>query len=63
MLTAQAIIKHFTESDETQKGYIQQQKQGMRSTKRHRNNSVTTTGSFPKEKQQDIYAKVKTYTM
>jgi hypothetical protein len=32
-LTAEAVHKHFPESDETQKGHMKQQRQNVRSTK------------------------------
>ena len=66
-LTATAVRKHFPESDETQKGHMKRQRQGVRSTKTHQttnedeedttvdHNSPTT--SKPK-KMKDVYTKV-----
>ena len=65
-LTAEAVHKHFPESDETQKGHMKQQRQNVRSTKIKQN--TTDNGGNddddhddqfkPKAKHKDIYIKI-----
>ena len=45
MLTAITVIKYFPESEETQKGHMQQNRQGIQSTKK-RLNAKTHTWSI-----------------
>jgi hypothetical protein len=60
-LTAAAVQKHFSDSDETQKGHMKKQRQGVRSTKlkddktsQENNNHTDQT---PK-KMRDVYIKI-----
>ena len=66
-LTAEAVHKHFPESDETQKGHMKQQRQNVRSTKVKQN--ATDNGGNDNEdhddqqfkskaKHKDVYIKI-----
>ena len=61
-LTAEAVHKHFPESDETQKGHIRQQRQNVRSTKIKQNatdNQEEENHQIkPKAKIKDVYIKI-----
>ncbi len=54
-LTAEAVHKHFPESDETQKGHMKQHRQNVRSTK-VKQNAMNNQG---KEDQNKSQAKLK----
>jgi len=65
-LTAEAVHKHFPESDETQKGHMKQQRQNVRSTK-VKNNATDGGGDDdddhdnqikPQAKLKDVYIKI-----
>ncbi len=65
-LTAEAVHKHFPESDETQKGHMKQQHQNVRSTKVKQNATNGDGGDDdgsddqikPQAKLKDIYIKI-----
>ena len=58
-LTAEAVHKHFPESDETQKGHMKQQRQNVRSTKVKQNTKDNqeeeTHQNKPQAKLKDVY--------
>ena len=65
-LTAEAVHKHFPESDETQKGHMKQQHQNVRSTKVKQNATNNGGGDDddrddqikPQTKLKDVYIKI-----
>ena len=60
-LTAEAVHKHFTESDETQKSHMKQQRQNVRSTKVKQNatdNQDKEDQNKPQAKLKDVYIKI-----
>ena len=66
-LTSVAVRKHFPESDETQKGHMKRQRQGVRSTKvlesiPEEENTATETNDSPippkPKKMKDVYIKI-----
>ena len=66
-LTAEAVHKHFPESDETQKGHMKQQHQNVRSTKIKQNatdNQEEENHQIkPQAKLKDVYIKRFTWPM
>jgi hypothetical protein len=67
-LTTSAVQKHFPDYDETQKGHMKKQRQGVRSTKLKENtqsedenipgNTVTEVDPSPPKKIRDILIKI-----
>jgi len=60
-LTAEAVHKHFPESDEMQKGHMKQQHQNVRSTKVKQNamdNQGKEDQQMPQAKLKDVYVKI-----
>jgi hypothetical protein len=65
-LTAEAVHKHFPESDETQKGHMKQQRQNVRSTKIKQHATDDSGGDDnncndqikPQAKHKDVYIKI-----
>ena len=64
-LTAEAVRKHFPESDETQKGHMKRQRQGVRSTRLSQSTlskedqaAEDSPGSPANKKMKDVYVKV-----
>jgi len=60
-LTAEAVHKHFPESDETKKGHMKQQRQIVRSTKVKQNatdNQDKEDQNKPQAKLKDVYVKI-----
>jgi hypothetical protein len=67
-LTTSAVQKHFPDSNETQKGHMKKQCQGVRSTKIKENtrsenenipvNTVTEVDPSPSKKMRDIFIKI-----
>ena len=66
-LTSEAVRKHFPESDETQKGHMKRQRQGVRSTKvlesipeeENRATGAKDSPTPPKpKKMKDVYIKI-----
>ena len=59
-LTANAVNKHFPESEETQKGHMRKQKKGIRSTKIRVDAETRepVQGSPPREKKKDVMVKI-----
>ena len=72
-LTTSAIQKHFPDSDETQKGHMKKQSQGVRSTKLKENtkaedenipgNTNATVDPSPPKKMRDKFKKNITITL
>ena len=56
-LTAEAVARHFPESDETQKGHMRQTRQGVRSTKVVDEDAIIFKPS-PGVKHKDVYLRV-----
>ena len=56
-LTLEAVRKHCPDSDETQKGHMKKQRQGVRSTKIKDENNIQHTVPPPK-KMRDVYIKI-----
>ena len=57
--TAENINKSFPESEETVKGHMNHQRQGVRSTKKAAvERKVVDTGSNTDKKERDVYTKV-----
>ena len=57
-MTPQNILRHFPESDETQKGHMKQTKQGVRSTKVLDEDAMLRVTQAPGIKHKDVYLKV-----
>jgi len=57
-LTPQNILRHFPESDETQKGHMKQTKQGVRSTKIVDVDAMLSFKQQPSVKHKDVYLMV-----
>ena len=57
-LTAEAVSKHFPESDETQKGHMRQTRQGVRSTKVIDEDAAHNFQPTPGVKHKDVYLRV-----
>jgi len=60
-LTAEAVHKHFPESDETQKGHMKQQRQNVRSTNVKQNATDyqdKEDQNKPQAKLKDVYVKI-----
>ena len=57
MVTVENVNKHFPESEETVKGHMNHQRQGVRSTKKKYFQEPDTSSEVGK-KEGDVYAKV-----
>ena len=57
MVTVEHVNKHFPESEETAKGHMNHQRQGVRSTK-HKDFQEPETSNEIGKKERDVYAKV-----
>ncbi|KAL7501936.1 LOW QUALITY PROTEIN: hypothetical protein ACHAXN_000591, partial [Cyclotella atomus] len=57
-LNVSNVIKHFPESDETQKGHMKQSKQGVRSTKVIDEDAMLEFKPTPGVKHKDVYLRV-----
>ena len=57
MVTVENVSKHFPESEETAKGHMNHQRQGVRSTKQKDFQEPDTSNKIGK-KERDVYAKV-----
>ena len=61
-LTTAAARKHFPDSDETQKGHMKKQRQGVRSTRTKEkpamHDETTNNDNSPPRKMRDIYVKI-----
>ena len=60
-LTTAAVRKHFPDSDETQKGHMKKQRQGVRSTRTKEESNETeasNTNNSPPRKLRDVYIKI-----
>ena len=55
-LTPTTVHHHFPESDETQKGHMKQQRQGVRSTRTRVEEEESNAPTLPKRK--DVYVKI-----
>ena len=60
-LTTSAVRKHFPDSDETQKGHMKKQRQGVRSTRtkeKPKQEETSHTENSPPRKLRDVYIKI-----
>ena len=60
-LTVAAVRKHYPDSDETQKGHMKKQRQGVRSTKKKIDNTSQDENNHtvtPPKKMNDVYIKI-----
>jgi nucleosome binding factor SPN SPT16 subunit len=57
-LTPENISRFFPESDETQKGHMRQQRQGVRSTKVVDEDAMLENPIKPGKKHKDVYLRV-----
>ena len=60
-LTTAAVRKHYPDSDETQKGHMKKQRQGVRSTRtkeKPMHEEMTNNDNSPPRKMRDVYVKI-----